>query len=125
MDVNEFYSQTNKNVIMFVCRNGEIIHANKEALFNKTNAFGDVENNQCCIVNFDKPTFQTFLNVLMGYEDLTLAKALQIFSAVLKYNILHLVNSCVTILKPSEVNVNTIKTLNLAAEFNVDDLINV
>ena len=116
MDIVEFYSQT-ENALIIIRRGGEIIHANREALFHKTLAFEYMKNNNCCIIKFDKQTFTSFLNVLMGYEDFTQAKALDVFPVVMKYNTLQLLINCVTVLKPFEMNEKTIQSLNLAAEF--------
>lgn len=85
-------------------RRNYTVHANREALFHKTLAFEDMENNKCCIINFDKQTFTSFLNVLMGYEDLTQAKALDVFPVVMKYDTLQLLINCVNVLKPFEMN---------------------
>lgn len=66
------------------------------------------------IQDCDLNTFRLFLDCLMGFQECTVIDALMIFPIAWKYEAETLIEKCIEILKPTDLNENVCLTLNLA-----------
>lgn len=72
---------------------------------------------------FDVATFQTFFDVLMGFDQLNRDKSLIIFPVVEHHDIQDLMQKCIFNLKPTVMDEKVIHTLNIAINSDCEELI--
>lgn len=90
--------------------------------------FGSSPKNDVYVDDFDRETFQTFLDCLLGVKPYSVIDALLIYPIAHKFQVEKCLKKCVNVLKPTEMNDNVLLTLNLALFYEcnvlVDDVIN-
>lgn len=85
--------------------------------------FGSPPKNEVTVADFDRETFQIFLDCLIGLKPYTVIDSLLIFPIAHKFQVLESLKKCTEVLKPRELNDNVLLTLNLALFYECHELI--